>query len=79
MKSDEKEKILSSVDYLVTQQTRSLMPYDEAERIWNNLLTNVPRETIAEGLAISLSGLKAQEHICPLAQQLQALCSKRQP
>ncbi len=79
MKSDEKEEILSSVNYLVTQQTRSLMPYDEAERIWNNLLANAPREAIAEGLAISLTGLKSQESSCPLAQQLQALCSKRQP
>lgn len=79
MKSDEKEETLSLVDYLVTQQTRSLMPYDEAERIWNNLLANAPRETIAEGLAVSLTGLKSQENTCPLAQQLQALCSKRQP
>ncbi|AQU84895.1 MULTISPECIES: hypothetical protein [unclassified Halomonas] len=77
--NDEKEKILSSVEYLVTQQTRHLMPYDQAERVWNNLLTNAPKETVAEGLAISLMGLKAQEHTCPLAQQLQALCSKRQP
>lgn len=79
MNSDEKEKILSSVDYLVTQQTRNQMPYDEAERVWNNLLTNAPKETVAEGLAISLTGLKAQENTCPLAQQLQSLCSKRQP
>ncbi|TMU24572.1 hypothetical protein E0L35_10050 [Halomonas sp. ATBC28] len=79
MNSDEKERILSSVDYLVTQQTRNLMPYDEAERIWNNLLANAPRETIAEGLAVSLTGLKSQVNTCPLAQQLQALCSKRHP
>jgi hypothetical protein len=79
MNSDEKEKILSSVDYLVTLQTRNQMPYDEAERVWNNLLTNAPKETLAEGLAISLTGLKAHENTCPLLQQLQSLCSTRQP
>lgn len=74
MQCDEKEKILSSVEYLVTQQTRSLIPYDEAERIWTNLLTNATREVVAEGLAISLTGLKAKGATGPLVDsKLQAL------
>tara|TARA_R110000850_G_scaffold107866_1_gene219695 strand:+ start:656 stop:895 length:240 start_codon:yes stop_codon:yes gene_type:complete len=77
MNQDERNKVFSTIDYLVSIQVSNQMPISEAERAWNNLLTNVPKDIVAEGLTAALINLEPQHENCPLAQQIQSLYEGR--
>lgn len=57
MDQSEKDRVFSTIDYLVSMQVSNQIPIHKAEQAWNSLLTNVPREVVAEGLSSALISL----------------------